>query len=330
MTDLISLFLPSPPISSFAIGPVTIHIYALCLLAGIFFAAWLSARRYLVRGGRREQFDNIIFVAVIAGIIGGRLYHVISDYELYFLPGRNPWDALAIWNGGLGIWGAVGVGALAVWLMCRHYGIDFPSTADVIAPGLLFAQGIGRLGNWFNQELFGRPTSLPWGLQIDPAHRPAGYEQYATFHPTFLYELIWDVAGGFVLIWAERRFRLGRGKVFASYIVWYCFGRFFVEYLRIDPANRFGGFRLNNYTSAAVFLLGLGLLIWLLRRSPGSLLLPFGHPPASGLRPARPRVDEMVAGDGSLQPTMTGSAAAARVDPSTTQDARDTSASSRD
>ena len=203
------LSIPSPGWSGFHLGPLTIHAYALCILTGIVAGWWLSSKRFVARGGSAEVFESIIGVAVLAGIVGARVYHVITDHQLYFGPGRNPIEALYIWNGGLGIWGAVAGGALAAWIMCRRHGVSFPTLADAAAPGLLMAQAIGRLGNWFNQELFGRPTDLPWALRIDPSHRPDGYAQVATYHPTFLYELLWNACGVAVLLWAEQRFRLG-------------------------------------------------------------------------------------------------------------------------
>ena len=294
---LTPLDLPSPSVSQFQLGPLTVHIYALCLLTGIFFGAWLGEKRALARGANREMFENTVLVAVLIGIIGARLYHVVTDHQLYFGPNapNRPIDALKIWNGGLGIWGAVLAGALAVWFMSNKYRFDFGSFADIMAPGLIFAQGIGRLGNWFNQELFGRPTTLPWGLEIDLAHRPAGYESYATFHPTFLYELIWDVAGGFVLLWAEKRFKLGHGRLFAGYVMYYCFGRFFVESLRIDPANHVGGFRINNYVSVIVFLIGLAVFARLSRTHPGVASQPFG--PAEGRSVGQPETGGIGGGD---------------------------------
>lgn len=241
-----ALFLPSPPVSSFGIGPVTIHYYALCILAGIFLAWWLGQRRLRARGAEPGEFDSMMGWAVAAGIVGARAYHVVTDHQLYFGPGRHPADVLRIWNGGLGIWGAVITGGLAVWVWCRAHRVRFGAVADAVAPALLLAQGVGRLGNWFNQELFGRPSTLPWALEIDPAHRPSGYGQYATFHPTFAYELIWDIGGALLLLWASGRFRLGRGKTFTAYVAYYCLGRFFIEALRIDPVNRIGGMRFNN------------------------------------------------------------------------------------
>ncbi len=268
--SLAALSIPSPSISQFQLGPVTIHIYALCLLAGIVTAFLIGERRYRDRGGTNEDFESVAIWAIIFGIIGARLYHVITDHELYFGPGRVWYHAFYIWQGGLGIWGSIAGGALAVLWVCHRRGLAFAPIADSLAPGILLAQGIGRLGNWFNQELFGRPTTLPWGLRIDPEHRPAGYLQYSTFHPTVLYELIWNVAGALFLLWVDRRWRLGRGKLFALYVVVYTFGRFWVERLRIDPANHLDGWRLNSYTSVIVFAAGLIWFCWLLRYRPGS------------------------------------------------------------
>lgn len=284
------LQIPSPPAGGFFIGPVEVRYYALCILAGIFVAAWLSRRRFVQRGGDADRFDTIVFVMVVAGIIGARLYHVITDYQLYFAPGRNPWQAFNIRAGGLGIPGGVILGGLAAWWLARRHKISFGALADVVAPGLLFAQAIGRLGNWFNQELFGRPTDLPWALHVDPQFRPEGYEASATYHPAFLYEMVWNSAGAFILLWAERRFKLGRGKLFTTYVVWYSFGRFFIEGLRIDPVNHVGGWRLNSYVSLLFLAGGVLVLIWQLRRRPGVRLWPFGFPrPGGGLTPARPR-----------------------------------------
>lgn len=264
------LSIPSPSFSQFSIGPVTIHIYALCLLTGIVVAYLIGQRRYRGRGGSDEDFESVAIWAVICGIIGARIYHVITDHELYFGPGRTWYHAFYIWQGGLGIWGSISGGAIGVLWACHRRGLTFAPMADSLAPGILMAQGIGRLGNWFNQELFGRPTTAPWGLQIDPAHRPLGYLQYQTFHPTFLYELIWDVAGALFLLWVDRRWRLERGKLFALYVVVYTFGRFWVERLRIDPANHYGGWRLNSYTAVIVFVIGLIWFCWLLRFRPGA------------------------------------------------------------
>jgi prolipoprotein diacylglyceryl transferase len=211
----------------------------------------------------------VIAVAVPCGIVGARIYHVITDYQLYFGPGRDPLDALKIWNGGLGIWGAVAAGVAGGYLVARRRQVRFPALLDAVAPGLAVAQAIGRLGNWFNQELFGRPTTLPWGLEIDEQYRPNGYQDDATFHPTFLYELVWNLGVAGVLIWADRKWKLGHGKVFALYVVLYTAGRFWIEALRIDSVNEIAGFRLNNYTSLIVFVVALLWLLWLIRNRPG-------------------------------------------------------------
>ncbi len=263
------LFIPSPPVGVWYLGPILIRAYALSIITGIILGWWITGRRWRARGGTQETLDGILIWAVLAGIVGARIYHVITDNELYFGPGRTWYRMFYIWEGGLGIWGAVAGGALAAWWGCRRAHVSFSSLADVVAPGLLVAQAAGRIGNYFNQELYGGPTTLPWGLEIDPAHRISGYEQYATYHPTFLYELLWCLVGAAVLVLVERRLRLGRGKLFAAYIVWYTLGRFWVEGLRIDPANRFDGFRLNSYTSLIVFVGGVILLVALLIRRPG-------------------------------------------------------------
>lgn len=272
---LVPLSIPSPPFSKFDLGPLTIHIYALCILAGI-FAGWaLARRRMAARGGHPEQMETMVVLAVVAGIIGARLYHVITDPQLFFGPGRNPLDMVKIWQGGLGIWGGVVFGAAVVWWTCRRNGWSFGAMADVFAPCLLVAQAMGRLGNWFNQELFGGPTTLPWGLQIAPQFRPVGYEQYATFHPTFLYELLWNLVGVGVLLAAEKYWKLGYGRVFAGYIMWYTFGRFWIEGCRIDTANHILGMRVNQWVSILVFLGGLVLFVWIGRRHRGVEADPF-------------------------------------------------------
>lgn len=268
-TELVPYFIPSPSTGEWHLGPIPIRAYALCILAGIVVGFLVGRARWKARGGNPETLEAVVIVAVPLGIIGARIYHVITDAQLYFGPGRNWLDIFAIWNGGLGIWGAVPLGGLGVWLVCRRYGVKFWAVADALAPGIILAQGIGRLGNWFNSELFGRPTEVPWALMIDPVHRPAGFEQYETFHPTFLYELVWNVGVFLVLLWADRRFRLGHGKVFALYVVLYTVGRFWIEALRIDTVNTFGDIRLNNFTSVFVFVGALIWFIWLLRNRPG-------------------------------------------------------------
>ena len=261
--------IPSPAQGVWYLGPVPIRAYALAILAGIAVAIWLGERRWRARGGQSGVVADVAVWAVPFGIIGGRIYHVISSPDAYFGPGGDPWQAFAIWRGGLGIWGAVALGAVGAWIGTRQAGVRLAPFADAVAPGILLAQAIGRLGNWFNQELFGRPTDLPWGLEIDPEHRPPGFEDVALFHPTFLYELLWNTAAALFLIWVDRRFRLGHGRVFFGYVVLYTFGRFWVEMLRIDPAETVLGLRLNIWTSLLVGLLGVVAFVVSARRHPG-------------------------------------------------------------
>ncbi len=278
MIELPVLSIPSPPVSSFNIFGFQLRMYAVCIIIGIVVGYLIANRRWKERGGRPDSMELVVAAAVPFGIVGARLYHVITDYQLYFGPGRDPLDALKIWQGGLGIWGGVALGALGAYLVARKRKIKFAALADAVAPGIIVAQAIGRLGNWFNQELFGGPTTLPWGLMIDPAHRPAGYEQFETFHPTFLYELLWNLGVFVVLILIDRRFKLGHGKVFALYVMLYTMGRFWVEALRIDPVNEVGGFRLNNYTSLIVFVAALIWLVLLFKFRPGREVIVEGGP----------------------------------------------------
>lgn len=262
--------IPSPSQGVWNLGPIPLRAYALLIIAGIVLAVWVGTKRYAARGGSAGVIGDIAIWAVPFGIIGGRLYHVVSDWQLYFAPGGSGIvGALRIWDGGLGIWGAVALGALGAWIGARRLGVALPPIADSIAPGIALAQALGRWGNYFNQELFGAPTTLPWGLEIAPQYRPEGYADYATFHPTFLYESLWMVAVAGVLIWADRRFRMGHGRVFALYVLLYTLGRVWIEYLRIDTANTILGVRLNVWTS---ILVGLGALIYLIvsaRMRPG-------------------------------------------------------------
>lgn len=266
--------IPSPPPewSSLSIGPLTIHTYALCILAGIFVALWLTTKRWVARGGNPDAISDIVIWAIPFGIIGGRLYHVISTPGPYFGENGNPWDAFKIWEGGLGIWGAVALGALGAYIGARRAKVSFSAFADAAAPAVLLAQAIGRLGNYFNQELFGRPTELPWGLEIDPAFRPDGYEQYATFHPTFLYEMVWNLIGVAIIIWLDRKYDLRGGRVFWLYVIVYVSGRLWIETVRIDTAVHILGVRVNVWVSLAVLALAIALFVVLGRRQRGTAL----------------------------------------------------------
>jgi prolipoprotein diacylglyceryl transferase len=256
-------FLPSPSDGTLHLGPLPIHVYGLLLAVGVVIAAKLAESRWAHWGRDRHELAAIWVPVVISGVVGARLYHVVTDYQLF----EDHWNRVfEIWKGGLAIWGAVLGGGIAVYVMCRIRRLDFLRVSDAIAPGLLVAQALGRWGNYFNQELFGKPTTLPWGLEIDLAHRPAGYTQYATFQPTFLYESLFCLAAFGILLWVERRLPLRRGQLFALYVILYTFGRFWFEMLRIDPAHHVAGLRINDWVSIGVFLLGIVYFVVLGRR----------------------------------------------------------------
>ncbi len=262
------LSIPSPSQGVWYLGPVPIRAYALCIILGVVAAIWLGERRWAARGGTPGQIGDIALWAVPAGLVGARAYHVATDSQLYFGPGGDPLGALEIWNGGLGIWGAIAGGVLGAWLYTRRHGIRLRPLADALAPGLLLAQAIGRFGNYFNQELFGRPTDLPWGLEIAAANRPEGYTQFATFHPTFLYEALWNLAALALVVYLDRRLRLGYGRVFALYVMAYTLGRGWIEDLRIDPVELqdVGGLRFNVWMSIVLFLLAAAYFVVVGRR----------------------------------------------------------------
>ncbi|MFJ5259044.1 prolipoprotein diacylglyceryl transferase [Streptomyces sp. NPDC088387] len=256
----------SPSRSVWHLGPIPLRGYALCIILGVFLAVWLGNRRWLARGGRAGTVADIAVWAVPFGLVGGRLYHVITDYELYFSEGRDWVDAFKIWEGGLGIWGAISLGALGAWIGCRRRGIPLPAYADAVAPGIALAQAVGRWGNWFNQELYGRETDLPWALHITSSAdgRVPGY-----YHPTFLYEFLWCVGVAALVIWADRRFKLGHGRAFALYVASYCVGRFWIEYMRVDDAHHILGLRLNNWTAILVFVLAVVYFVVSAKKRPG-------------------------------------------------------------
>ncbi len=250
---MLPLSIPSPVQAVWHLGPLPLRAYALCIIAGIVAAIWLGERRLTRAGGTPGAMSDIALWAVPFGIVGGRLYHVVTDPELYFAAGRDPIRAFYVWQGGLGVWGAIGFGSLGAWIGCRRAGVPFGAVAGALAPAIPLAQAIGRWGNWFNQELFGRPTQLPWGLEISPDRRPDGYAAYATFHPTFLYESLWDLGVVALVLWVEARFRITGGRLFAVYVMGYTAGRGWIEYLRIDTVNHVMGLRLNVWTSVIVF-----------------------------------------------------------------------------
>ncbi len=278
--------IPSPGEGVWHVGPLPLRAYALCILAGVLVAIWLGNRRWEARGGQPGTMSDLAVWAVPFGLVGARLYHVVTDPELYFGDGKNPWDAFTIWKGGLGIWGAIAMGALGAYIGCRRKGISFRAVADAAAPGIALAQAIGRFGNYFNQELYGKPSTLPWALEIDPAHRKDGLAQYATYQPTFLYEALWDVGVAGLVIWAERRYRLGYGRAFALYVMAYTVGRVWIEYLRIDSANHVLGVRLNVWTSIVVFALAAGYFVLSTRRHPGrEVVVPQGSDEVGSVDP---------------------------------------------
>ncbi|SDN17709.1 prolipoprotein diacylglyceryl transferase [Lentzea albidocapillata subsp. violacea] len=266
--------LPSPATSVWYLGPVPLRAYALCIIAGIIVAILLTRRRIRAAGGDPDVVADIATWAVPFGILGGRVYHVATSPELYFAPGREPIRALYLWEGGLGIWGAVALGAVGAWIGCRRNGVRLTDFADAVAPGLVLAQAIGRWGNYFNQELYGGPTTLPWALEIDPAHRPAATPDIGLYHPTFLYESLWNVGAALVLLWAGKRFALRNGRLFALYVVLYTAGRGWIEMMRVDQANHILGLRLNVWTSVILFVAALAFLLVARRRGQGEPAAP--------------------------------------------------------
>ncbi|MEU9785786.1 prolipoprotein diacylglyceryl transferase [Streptomyces phaeochromogenes] len=260
-------YIPSPSRGVYDLfGVIPLRGYAFCIIIGVFVAVWLGNRRWIARGGRPGTVADIAVWAVPFGLVGGRLYHVITDYQLYFSEGQDWVDAFKIWEGGLGIWGAIAFGAVGAWIGCRSRGVPLPAWADALAPGIALAQAIGRWGNWFNQELYGRETDLPWALHITSSTdgRVPGY-----YHPTFLYESLWCIGVAVLVIWADRRFKLGHGRAFALYVAAYCAGRFWIEAMRVDEAHHFLGMRLNEWTSIVVFLLAVLYIVLSARRRPG-------------------------------------------------------------
>lgn len=269
--------IPSPPQAVWQLGPIPLRAYALCIIAGIIVALYFTQARYVRAGGDANVVWDATIIAIPAGVIGGRAYHVITDHHKYFCADCDPVDALRITNGGLGIWGAIALGTVAVAVMFKIRGMRLAPFADAAAPAIVLAQAIGRLGNWFNQELYGRPTDVPWALEIyrrvdeDGNYAPvAGTstgEVLTTVHPTFLYELLWNVAICLLLVWAHKRFRLGGGQVFALYVAGYTAGRFWIELMRDDEATLlFDAVRVNAVVSVVAFALAVAAFVVLGKR----------------------------------------------------------------
>ena len=262
--------IPSPDQGVWYVGPVPLRAYALAIILGIVVAIWIGERRWAVRGGRAGEVSDLAIWAVPFGLVGGRLYHVITDRELYFGPGDSPVEALYVWQGGLGVWGAIALGAVGIMIGARGRQIRILPVLDAIAPGVLVAQAIGRWGNYFNQELYGSRTNLPWALEIDRLDRNGEVIGHTYHHPTFLYESLWCLAAFVVVVWADRRYRLGHGQVVALYVMTYTAGRGWIEMLRVDEVQMDDvfGLRLNVWTSIVLFVLATAYFVWSRRVHP--------------------------------------------------------------
>jgi len=251
--------IPSPSSSTIDVGPLSIHFYGLTLLVAIAAAVGITGLRWTRRGGDWDLIFRVAVWGVAFGIVGARLYHVLTSWNE--LP--DAWcGPFAIWKGGLGVWGGIGLGCVVGAIVAHRSGASVAKLADCVAPALLVAQGIGRFGNWWNQELFGKPTDLPWGLEIDPANRPIQYVESATFHPTFLYEALWCFAAAGVLLLVERRFRIRPGGLFALYVLVYSLGRLWIETLRVDPSHEIAGVRLNVWVAGLAIVLSAAFFVW--------------------------------------------------------------------
>lgn len=280
--------IPSPEFQYLQLGPLRIYMYAICILAGVVMATIWTGRRFAKRGGDSGAILDFAVWTLVLGIIGARLYHVLTHWGDYFGPGRNPLEVFAFWNGGIAIFGALIGGAIGAMIASRITGIRFWSFADALVPGLLLAQAAGRLGNWFNHELFGGPTTLPWGLEIESSNPafPIGLPAGTLFHPTFLYEALWNIVGIVLLLAIERKLRPRWGQFFAMYLVWYGIGRFWVESLRVDPSLLFLGLRTNVWAALVAIVLGIVLYFVQRKRHPGlevSIYLPGRTNPADAV-----------------------------------------------
>jgi prolipoprotein diacylglyceryl transferase len=251
--------IPSPSTGELELGPISLHAYGLMLLLAIAAAIGLTGLRWTRRGGDWDLVFRVAVWGVAAGIVGARAYHVVTSWDE--VP-DDWWGPFAVWEGGLGVWGGILFGVIAGAIVVRKAGVRVLEFLDVAAPGLLLAQAVGRWGNWWNQELYGEPTDRPWGLEIDPEHRQPDYLADETFHPTFLYESLYNLAGVALLLLLDRFFRFRPPALFALYVAYWTFGRFFIEQLRIDPAHEFAGQRLNAWVAAVVFVLSVAFFVW--------------------------------------------------------------------
>jgi len=274
VTTTVLAYFPSPAQGVWYLGPFPVRAYALCIIAGIIAALVIGDRRWAARGGERGVVYDVALWAVPFGLIGGRLYHVLTDWKTYFGEGgAGLGAALRIWEGGLGIWGAIALGGVGAWIACRRRGIPLPAFGDAVAPGIVLAQAIGRLGNYFNQELYGRETTVPWGMEIFYRRDSSGVvdvhsldgvstgQVAAVVHPTFLYELLWNLLVFVLLLYVDRKYRLGHGRLFALYVASYCVGRFWIELMRDDTATLVAGIRINVFTATFVFI---GAVVYML------------------------------------------------------------------
>ncbi len=302
---MLPTYFPSPPQGVWHLGPLPIRAYALFIITGIVVALMIGDRRWAARGGQRGVIYDIALWVVPFGLIGGRLYHLATDWRTYWgAGGAGLGAAFRIWDGGLGIWGAVALGVLGAWIGCRRRGIPLPAFIDAVAPGIILAQAIGRLGNYFNQELYGRETTVPWGLEIFYRRDPTGYidphsldgistgQLAVVVQPTFLYELIWNVLVFVILIYIDRRWAIGHGRLFAAYVALYCVGRFWVELLRDDTATHIAGVRINSFTSTFVFI---GAVVYI-------VLAPKGREDPESLRGKDHAADESAESEPEVEP----------------------------
>ena len=290
-------YLPSPTTGVLWLGPIPMRGYALCILAGIVAAIWICGRRLRDRGYESDHALNVAWWAVPFGIVGGRIYHVITSPQAYFGEGGKPLDAFKIWQGGLGIWGAIALGALGAWIGCRKYNVNFWDYADAAAPGVILAQAMGRWGNWFNNELYGDKTDVPWALKIYQWDESAGHAVkdaagdpvvLGYFHPTFLYESLWCLVVAAIIVFVDRKRGLARGRSFALYVMLYPVGRIVFELMRTDKANHILGLRVNVWTSMFVFALG-AFLWWKFRNNP---VIAADDEPVDEAAPYTERTDE--------------------------------------